>query len=250
MRQSSLHVFQADPHPSLLFILNQKVITSAPPGRWSALMWWGHRQTGPTYIQYRNLFPCTSAEISPIVRGQARDDECDRQFWMSMNTFVIEQKQGQVKFHGDLQHKDREIKDDIYSPMPLRRGAQDERHVEDAEGTDWFSRDNYDVLNMERNTIPSPGLRQEIWQGVTLHLMANLNFHTRATDVISLSQFKVTNGKTKLAIIETDRINNIRSTLIAHPQPKTQDRRIRSSPCTPCVSLHCLCYLFLGQQRN
>lgn len=55
---------------------------------------------------------------------------------MSMNTFVIEQKQGQVKFHGDLQHKDREIKDDIYSPMPLRRGAQDERHVEGAEGTD------------------------------------------------------------------------------------------------------------------
>lgn len=36
---------------------------------------------------------------------------------MSMNTFVIEQKHGQVNFHGDLQHTRSRNTNDIYSPI-------------------------------------------------------------------------------------------------------------------------------------
>lgn len=46
------------------------------------------------------------------------------EFLTSMNnTFVIEQKQGQVNFHGNLQHEDCEIKDDIESPCMEEEGC-------------------------------------------------------------------------------------------------------------------------------
>lgn len=123
-------------------------------------------QTNRTNIQFRNLFSCTSAEIRSY---------CPRAgswWWMWQAVLDVDEhfcnwtktRTGKVSrwfaTQGSRNQRRHLFANGIEEGCPRR-------HVEGAEGTDRFSRDDY-VLNMERNTIPSSGLRQEIWQGVTL----------------------------------------------------------------------------------
>lgn len=85
---------------------------------------------------------------------------------MSMNTFIIEQKQEQVSFHGYLQHEDRIAKS----------------QMTDDEGSGGRLIDF-------RETNPDNARHQEICKGVTSHidLMPNFHFHTRPTSCLELS---------------------------------------------------------------
>lgn len=84
---------------------------------------------------------------------------------MSMNTFIIEQKQEQVSFHGDLQHEDR---------------IANSQMTDDEGSVGWMRKRDTKLIDF-RESNPDNARHQEIRKGVTLHidLMPNLNFHTR-----------------------------------------------------------------------